>query len=115
MDYERKLVNLQVGDLVYARVQYAGCSYHYTFGRCAKITPTKKYRIEILPSKIAGEKREEKWYTWQPVEPDTVGKPVKTILVREDGYKNHSGTWSGLWFEKYTKDLKLENYSDGGD
>jgi len=108
-------VEFKVGDIVYSKVQHAGCSYYHTFGKVVKILPSGKYRIQPLVAE-QGDKREVGWCIFTRVFPDLETRCYeKSFVIGPDGHKKKEGTWTGLWYEKYSQDLVLENMLDGSD
>ena len=114
-----------VGDILYTKVQYYGCSYHYEFGMVTRITKTGKYRVHYL-NQISGDiirapldQSGVSPSSNTPVKPDisSFGVPKKrerNKLVNKDGYYKLVSYHPG-YFKKYDLSMNLCNYYDLGD
>lgn len=104
-----------VGDIIVAKRQLAGCSYNYVFAKVVKVLQTNRFRIRLLPV-IRGESRTEKlpngspFCIYTPVKPDTTSQLDTSFIISSDGYRADYG-----WFLLYTEDMNLEDYVDCGD
>lgn len=109
-------MNWNTGDILYSKIQYNGCSYHYQFARVVKITPSGKYyRVTKLPVLKGEPERLDFQFTRTKVQPDnSVSDKYCPKLVRVDdgSFKEDSLTH---FFDKYTPDLELYNSHDLGD
>ena len=112
-EYEWK--DFKVGDILYAKVQHAGCSYYYQFVKVIRKTKTGRYRVICITSQSNGEKSGDQYHEYTPVVPDDTETVGESFLIMPNGYKKHTGTWTGLWFEKFNHTLDLKNYWDAGD
>ena len=114
-----------IGDIIYSKVQYAGCSYHYEFGIVEKITPNGRFRFRPISSKHNGAREVIKttsgphkgrvWAVEQPVQPDLDIKSNETFLLQKDGYRKGELSRCYYGYEKYSGEENLKNYSDFGD
>ncbi len=107
------LLELEVGDITYAKVQSRGLSYEYVFARCTKVLPSGKYRLQSL-KKVTGPTQNVSWDSWTPVKPSDNVFPG-TFLIDKNGYQKKVKTFWGYFYEKYTHDLQLKDYLCGGD
>ena len=111
-------IELHEGDIVYARCQYAGCTYHHEFGIVDGKTKAGRYRITPV-GKIRLEDHPES-HNDLPHSVTTVVKPDldeiggKPFLIKENGEK--CGKHAGLEFYKlYDPNKTIADYYDGGD
>ncbi len=106
-----------VGDILYTKVQYAGCSYHYKFGVVTKIMWTGKYRVHYLNqinsdwSPGAKDNSGVSPVSLNSVKPDIsdTGVPNKrgdSVLVNKDGSHKLGD------FSKYDPSMNLSDYAD---
>jgi len=110
------LANFQPNDIIYARVQHAGCSYHYNFARVLKVTPTGKFRIQEIGSKLTGEQKGDDSHRYNHIVPDTARLlDTRKRLLDVHGHCKEEGTWTGLWYKKYEPTSEIFTYSDMGD
>lgn len=117
MESYNECKDFNVGDILYAKVQYAGCSYHYQFVKVIRKTKTGRYRVATISHKKNGKETGDLYHRYTPVVPDESisDETGTTFLIMPNGYKKNSDTWTGLWFKKYDDSLNLSTYWDRGD
>lgn len=67
-----------IGDIVAARIQWAGCSYHTIFGRVCKITNTGRYTVQLIGDV------EDKDHKESTKRTPGVLQPIIDVVVRPD-------------------------------
>ena len=107
-------MNFSTGDIIYAKIHHAGCSYSHRFAIVIKITKGGRFRVQLIGNEYYGE-REGHYNFYQKVKPNPAHiLPCKTELIGKDGYKKYWGT-DGTWYKKYADTMTVKNYSDLGD
>lgn len=108
---------LQVNDILVAKIQYAGCSYHHVFVRILRITAAGGLRVRIMPCK-SQEIDCGTWgnttQVWPDVTPSTPDVKLESFLLRPDGSKG-SARHNYEQYQHYTDDMKVTNLFDNGD
>ena len=116
-------IDMEVGDIYYARAQYTGCSYHYEFVEVIKITKSGKLRVRRIRQKeIDDPDNKNNFYiSERRVIPIPVALEVRkdqTVSFLLTKYKTGEEFWSPktrLFYEKYDDRLMLYNHTDHGD
>ena len=114
---------LQRGDILVARVQYAGCSYHHRFVKVLYFTAKGMIRVETMGCKEQGRKEVGQWGSVTGVVPCVRAQEypvIKPLLIHPDGHRKEDSTH--LYFEFYSQGLNdlapvkiVENNFDNGD
>ena len=110
-----------VGDIIYTKKQYVGCSYYYDFAIVEKITPTGRFRIRPI-EKESGERIEMRLPSGAIFAIQQTVKPLPNLkygyfyLLNKKGERRgkDTPTW-GCYYEKYNDELDLKDYIDCGD
>lgn len=104
---------LQVGDILWARIQYAGCSHHHSLVKVERITPTGALRVRTLAttSKML---EFGVWGSRTQIWPDDTGSPGALMRLRPDGSCG-SQRHNYRLYRHYTPDTELVNVDDNGD
>ena len=104
---------LQRGDILWARIQYAGSSYHHSLVKIDRITPTGALRVreiditkKLLDCGLWGS-RAQIW-------PNETDSPGSVIRLRPDGTCG-SQRHNYRRYQHYTPDTELVNVDDNGD
>lgn len=115
---EQSEADFKIGDIVYVKIQWAGCSYHYEFGVVERKTPTRKWRIHLIESHRSEECEQNGLYIWHQTRPNVIGDRViktgVTVLVDKYGCGCRTGDYPFL-FSKWTPETILKNHHDPGD
>lgn len=104
---------LQPGDLLVARVQYAGCSYHHHFVQVVQRTPTQNWRVKGLAIRSFELSRGD-WGSKTQVWPDLTQKPLGSFVLRADGTCGNK-MHDFRQYRHYTDDLEIIDNFDNGD
>lgn len=111
----------QVGDIVCAKAQFAGCSYSYRFGKVIKVTPTGRLRVKALQADVIKRERDEAGMGSTTIEIKPSDRELDMVYVggkgtsfkyRVEVYGNSAPT---LYWEHYDPEKTYENFSDNGD
>ena len=115
---------LNIGDIVVRRVQYAGCSYHHQFGVVTKRTASGRLRIKVIGTQTGAMTRQH--YNNDPNDtamscstPLTPG-PANSFTGESEltdayGYREVRGSMPSICFEPYNPNTVYLSYSDFGD